>query len=61
MTQIQIPIQSPMVNLKKLHNDCRCVGLEIKTESDTIVLEFESIDDAKAFVHLLGISTGVIL
>lgn len=60
MQRTEIIVQSPKLNVKKAHHDCRCTDIEVTTEHhDVMVLRFDSIDDAKAFHGLLGYALGM--
>jgi hypothetical protein len=50
-----VTIQPTLNIIKDSHKeDCRCVILQVRTECDVLQLQFENIQDLKAFHGLLG-------
>lgn len=56
----QIIVTDPKINIKTHKTDCRCVTIETTTKlQDVIQMQFDNIDDAKAYYGLLGYALGV--
>ena len=60
-----MPIQNPKINIishsfDNTQEPCRCVSIEtVTSDGHVLSMEFDSIDDAKAYYGLLGYALGV--